>query len=639
MYLGDIANIARVDILTFVHERAWAISQEVLEALQRTMMQYEGDVVSLASIRSSLMNSLGDRQNPSYTVQDGKAIIPVIGPLDKRMSLMQLFFGGSSTEDIRRNFEAAMADSKVGSIVLNIDSPGGSVDGTKELADAIYNARGGKPITAYVDGNAMSAAYWIASAADKIIAPETARVGSIGVYSTQIDASKFYENLGVKKSYIYAGKYKVAGNDAAPLSNEDRAYFQSMVDKYYSLFVEDVARNRGVSTKKVLNGMADGKVFIGSDAFDAGLVDKIGNFNTTMKRGARQGMKAEGAAMDIDAFSDELSIEHGETHGDIFAFTHNSTTAKSEPSWGSVDKTRLPRIAHAETGDSKNKSSWGFPHHFVEGGKALDKNGVYTDGTMYLHRGGLNAAWAAANGARSGKQASDAVKSHLQAHRKALGMKAEWDEKEWLTEAKEIFGDAFEPAFKDWYAVRKTHKQLNKEGRIMDLNEFKSAYPDIEQAVRKEAIESFKASTDFTFLAEENRVLKESNRELDKKAALIEEKLASAAADQEMGRILSSSNIPERLHGKVRKQVDYRGFVKEGERFEAGSEPFKLFSAAFEAEVRDWEKDIAAPVGGGIGNGGAKRDEAASGHDDLIEYGRQVARECMGAIRSDAGKK
>lgn len=103
------------------------------------------------------------------------------------------------------------------------------------------------------------------------------------------------------------------------------------------------------------------------------------------------------------------------------ALTHNSTLADSEPSWGSVDKTKLPRNAHADMGDAGKKSTWKYPHHWVKEG-SVGEEGVYTSGTMYLHRGGTIAAWAAAQGARSGQQASSAIKGHIQKHRGAIGV-------------------------------------------------------------------------------------------------------------------------------------------------------------------------------------------------------------------------
>jgi len=101
------------------------------------------------------------------------------------------------------------------------------------------------------------------------------------------------------------------------------------------------------------------------------------------------------------------------------ALTHNSTVAKSEPSWGNVDKTKLPSSAFATKG--KNRTDLKYPHHWVSGGKTNDE-GIYSSGTMYLHRGGLAAALQAAGGARSGKKASSAIKAHLQRHANAIGM-------------------------------------------------------------------------------------------------------------------------------------------------------------------------------------------------------------------------
>jgi hypothetical protein len=103
------------------------------------------------------------------------------------------------------------------------------------------------------------------------------------------------------------------------------------------------------------------------------------------------------------------------------ALTHNSKLADNEPDWGSVDKTKLPRIAFAGQGEPDKKSTWSYPHHWVKNGKLGDK-GVYVDGDMYLHKGGLEAAWGAAQGARSGQKAPQAIIDHLQQHRKALGL-------------------------------------------------------------------------------------------------------------------------------------------------------------------------------------------------------------------------
>lgn len=106
----------------------------------------------------------------------------------------------------------------------------------------------------------------------------------------------------------------------------------------------------------------------------------------------------------------------------VLKFHHNSTLGDKESSWGRVVKTKLPRSAFAEQGDPEKKSTWKYPHHWVSGGE-VGSDDIFTSGTLYLHKGGLSAAWAAAGGARSGQQASSKIKSHLQTHRKALGIK------------------------------------------------------------------------------------------------------------------------------------------------------------------------------------------------------------------------
>lgn len=120
------------------------------------------------------------------------------------------------------------------------------------------------------------------------------------------------------------------------------------------------------------------------------------------------------------------------------ALAHNSKVAEDEPGWGSVDKAKLPRVAYARMGDPEQKSSWGFPHHWVKGGGDLNDMGVYTTGDMYLSKSGLNAAWSAAMGGRSGQRAERAVINHLQTHRTALGLKEQLHVARWSADGVEV---------------------------------------------------------------------------------------------------------------------------------------------------------------------------------------------------------
>src|ERR1019366_7530398 len=107
-------------------------------------------------------------------------IIPVTGPIFQRANLFTAISGATSTEVLATDFTAALGNPSITAIILNLDSPGGEVDGINELSQMIYDARGQKPIIAYVGAQAASGAYWIASQSDEVIVDATARLGSIG---------------------------------------------------------------------------------------------------------------------------------------------------------------------------------------------------------------------------------------------------------------------------------------------------------------------------------------------------------------------------------------------------------------------------------------------------------------------------
>jgi signal peptide peptidase SppA len=163
--------------------------------------------------------------------------------------------------------------------VLSIDSPGGTVDGTKELADYISRAKSKKPIVTYADGTMASAAYWIGSAGTKIVTFDTAKLGSVGVMVAHQETSELQKKLGVKTTYIYQGKYKTVGNPSEPLTDEGKKYIQDRVDTYYEMFVDAVAANRGIERDVVVRDIALGSIFIGKNAVDINLADSVGNLD------------------------------------------------------------------------------------------------------------------------------------------------------------------------------------------------------------------------------------------------------------------------------------------------------------------------------------------------------------------------
>lgn len=273
----------------FPLERAWAMEEGRLATLTRAIESaLSADREGLAEIRQTLSMTrrearAGAKSESGYTVENGVAHIPFQGVVTKTPTCFGAFFGGDAvTSDFVDAVNAAVADESVREIVEHFDSPGGSVDGTAEAADANWAARQKKPVTAYVDGMAASAAYWIASQATRVVVNNaTARVGSIGVYAVIPDTSRAYENRGVRVHVVKAGDAKGGGVTGAPVTPDVLAEVQREVSALYDEFVSAVARGRGISLEKA-RALADGRVHIGRAAMDLGLVDGIASLEEAM---------------------------------------------------------------------------------------------------------------------------------------------------------------------------------------------------------------------------------------------------------------------------------------------------------------------------------------------------------------------
>jgi signal peptide peptidase SppA len=297
-------------VLESIQDKPWAMLPGKLEEIAAFIdSRLAGEKIDFAA---AARGKSGNRAEQRYQVQDGVAVIPVYGVLDKRMNLMMEMSGGTSTQLLARDIGQALADPEVQALVLDIESPGGAVDGTMDVADQIFAARGnGKPIVAYANGLMASAAYWIGSAASMVIANETAQVGSIGVAMMHVDRSARDAQMGLKRTAIYAGKYKRLASDEKPLSESGQEYLQSMVDDYYQIFLVAVARNRGMEPDTAHGRIADGRLFIGKKARTAGLVDKIGTFADALALAQQLG----GKNMDLKT----LKAQHPETFAEAKA--------------------------------------------------------------------------------------------------------------------------------------------------------------------------------------------------------------------------------------------------------------------------------------------------------------------------------
>jgi capsid assembly protease len=261
-----------LDVLT----SPWAIQPDKLREIGEIYATHlRGEKIDIGAVEARIGRPLANEPQ-NYDIVDGVAIVPLFGVIAKRMNLFSQISGGASTELAIRDLRAATADPNVKAIILHIDSPGGTVDGTQQLAAVVRQVAQEKPVSALADGTMASAAYWVGSAAQSVyITDKTTQVGSIGVVATHVDVSAAEQQRGIKTTEIFAGKYKRISSQYGPLTESGKQVMQDQVDYLYQLFVESVADHRSVSVDKVLSDMADGRVFIGQQAIDAGLVDGV----------------------------------------------------------------------------------------------------------------------------------------------------------------------------------------------------------------------------------------------------------------------------------------------------------------------------------------------------------------------------
>mgnify|MGYP000846803232 CR=1 FL=1 len=208
-----------------------------------------------------------------YNVKDGVLTIPVQGMLLHGFPY-QCYDWATGYEYIQKAYERGLEDYNVKGIVFDINSPGGEVQGNFDLVDSMFISRGKKPTAAMANPHAYSAAYNIASAADTINVDRIGGVGSIGVVTSHVDFSKYLEKAGIAITFIFAGAHKVDGNPYQPLPDAVKARIQERIDSLYTIFVDSVARNRGMDEKEVR--ATEALTYTAKDAIEIGLADTEG---------------------------------------------------------------------------------------------------------------------------------------------------------------------------------------------------------------------------------------------------------------------------------------------------------------------------------------------------------------------------
>jgi ClpP class serine protease len=260
------------NVITRMTGTPWAITHEAMQTIVSIAERTNEKPEAVAA-------RMGRELDNTHTVElrDGVAIIPVNGPLFRYANLFTMISGATSYQMLATDLQEALDNPAVKSIMLNIDSPGGDVNGLSEFANMIYAARSQKPITAYVGGTAASAAYWIASAASEIVLNDTSMVGSIGTVFT---LEKRESPTGTQRIEIVSSQSPKKRPDIA--TSEGKNQIQAWADQLSEIFIDTVARNRGISSEKVMNEFGQGDMLIGARAIALGMADRLGSFESVI---------------------------------------------------------------------------------------------------------------------------------------------------------------------------------------------------------------------------------------------------------------------------------------------------------------------------------------------------------------------
>lgn len=225
--------------------------------------------------------------------QSGIAEITISGQLTKGESK----FGGVDSVSVRRQIRSLTSNPEVQGILLKIDSPGGTVAGTADLADDVHALAQVKPVWAFIEDLGASAAYWIGAQASRVSATETSEIGSIGTIAVVYDSSGQATAEGVRVHVLATGEFKGAGVDGTEITPAQLSYFQGRVDEANEFFLKALQRGRG-ATPSIVRGWADGRVWGANEAKRMGLIDRVESYTqaveglkkeVTKKRWSRQG--------------------------------------------------------------------------------------------------------------------------------------------------------------------------------------------------------------------------------------------------------------------------------------------------------------------------------------------------------------
>jgi len=273
------------------YNQVWAVTPEMYGVMESIILErLEGYKPSTEEIKARVDGTTYG-SDVEGTPGSEIAVVALHGVLMSRIQAMESLSGGSTPQRFASLVQAAADDPQVGTIVISVDSPGGAVSGTGVAAEAVAYAASKKRTIAVVDDSAYSAAYWLASQATEIVIPESGGVGSIGVIMAHLDRREQYAKAGVKPTVLRSGANKALGQSSEALTPAVRAKLEGDMQKYHDLFVSAVALGRGQTAEYVQTNWADGSTWLGQEAVDLGLADRIGTLASVLAE--LQGAEAE----------------------------------------------------------------------------------------------------------------------------------------------------------------------------------------------------------------------------------------------------------------------------------------------------------------------------------------------------------
>jgi signal peptide peptidase SppA len=277
----QIRNIVRA-----VLGNCWAIEPSKLEDIVAFLeARASGIIPSEDEIQSRFkVESQTADEDDEPKIIDGVQVVDVFGTLAPRMNLMARFSGGTSTQKLAKELQAAGVNDAVETVILRIDSPGGAASFTPEAAAAVRDLASKKRVVASATNQMASGAYWIGAAADEVIASPSTTVGSIGVYTILQNVKEQADRAGVKFDVFRAGDLKAAGNPYEELTESRKASIQKQVDDIYTNFIGDIASFRDVSISTVKNDFGKGSTFLASEAQSLGMIDGVATFDQVLER-------------------------------------------------------------------------------------------------------------------------------------------------------------------------------------------------------------------------------------------------------------------------------------------------------------------------------------------------------------------